>query len=167
MIPLALVTRIHVCVVMHADADDSMSVRASHLTSDNTGLTQCKGFCFYGQTALPGFRVFPLQLKQQWYLLTCCNYVSHLSLCSESRALLCNINSLPAKQEVIFLLIGRIPAVCGSVLSAARPCGNTRVLESDRGRMQADHSSLCQFLVLRYQSISLGVCVCVCVGPCL
>lgn len=110
------------------------------------------------QIVLPGTETTTVPVSQ-----ICCNYFSHLSSCSESRALLCNINSLPAKQEVICLLIGQIPAVCGSVLSAGRPCGNTRVFESDRGRMQADHFSLCQFLVLWYQSISLHACACVCV----
>lgn len=36
----------------------------------------------------------------------------------------CNVNSLRAMQEVVCLLIGRIPAVCGSVRSAGRPCGS-------------------------------------------
>lgn len=64
--------------------------------------------------------------------------------------------SLQAKQEVFFPLIGWIPAVCGSVLSAGRPCGNTREWQSGRGRMQADLSPFCQLLVLRYQPISRG-----------
>lgn len=68
----------------------------------------------------------------------------------------CIFNGLQAKQEVFFLLIGWIPAVCGSVLSAGRPCGSSREWQSGRGRMQADHSPLCQLLVLWYRPISRG-----------
>lgn len=75
----------------------------------------------------------------------------------------CIVNDLQAKQEVFFLLIGWIPAVCGSVLSASRPCGSTREWQSGRGRMQANHSPVCQLLVLRYQPISCGQKMSVCV----
>ena len=133
--------------------------RPSHLTSHNTVLTllllcpHCSS-CF--QTVFPGTETTMAPVSQ-----TCCNYFSHLSLGCQKLEPSCATLSFPAKQEVIFLLIGRIPAVSRSVLSNGRLCGNTRVLESGRGRMQVDCSSLCQFLIMWYQSISLRVCVCV------
>lgn len=72
MIHLTLLSLRHVCVVlmlMVMTACLSCIRGPTHLTSHNAGLTQCRGFCFSGQTALLGFRLFYLELKQQSYLL--------------------------------------------------------------------------------------------------
>lgn len=104
--------------------------------------------------AFPGTETTMVPLSQ-----TCCIYLSPLPTCSESRALLCNINSLSAKQEVIFLLIGRIPAVCGSVLSAGRPCGSTKVLE--RQRKNAGRQLFLLSVPRSVVSVHQPSCVCV------
>lgn len=74
----------------------------------------------------------------------------------------CTANSPQAKQEVFFLLIGQIPAVCRSMLSPGRPCGNTTGQRGGGGRMQVDCSPLCQLLVLCYQPIRRELTVCMC-----
>lgn len=51
----------------------------------------------------------------------------------------CNVNRLRALQEVVCLLIGRIPAVCRSVLSSGRPCGSSPQRKRERcGGMRAN-----------------------------
>lgn len=51
----------------------------------------------------------------------------------------CNVNRLRALQEVVGLLIGRIPAVCRSVLSSGRPCGSSLQRKRERcGGMRAN-----------------------------
>lgn len=63
----------------------------------------------------------------------CCSMFLFLSIYLESSPLSRIVNGPQAKQEVFFLLIGRVPTVCGSVLSAGWLCGSTkRMTERER-----------------------------------
>lgn len=93
----------------------------------------------------------------------CCNDSSPLSSYFKSNPLSCNVNSFQAKQEVIFLLIGWIPAVSRSVLSAGRPGGSTeRMTERERKNAGQPLSTVSSLSHDISPSAVAWECLCVC-----